>query len=92
MKSKLKIYKRHTYLFNPGDRVWINYKGRRHRDNGPAVERIDGTKYWLKNGKFHRLDGPAIEYSNSDSDRYWYIEGERYTEEEFKEISTEVEK
>lgn len=32
-----------------------------------------GDKYWLLNGKFHRLDGPAAEYTNGD--KYWYANG-----------------
>ena len=28
---------------------------------------------WFKNNKFHRLDGPAIEYVNGT--KYWYKEG-----------------
>jgi len=27
------------------------------------------------------LDGPAVEYANGD--KYWYIEGKEYSEEEF---------
>ena len=33
----------------------------------------DGNKYWYLNGKLHRTDGPAIEYSNGD--KSWYING-----------------
>jgi hypothetical protein len=29
-------------------------------ENGPAVERSNGTKYWYLNGERHREDGPAI--------------------------------
>lgn len=32
-----------------------------HRDNGPAIEGPD-CKMWLKNGLFHREDGPALTY------------------------------
>ena len=32
-----------------------------------------GTKYWFLNGKFHRTDGPACEYSNGD--KSWYLYG-----------------
>jgi hypothetical protein len=43
----------------------------------------DGTKEWkLPNGKFHRKDGPAIEYSNGN--KYWYINGTKYTEQQYK--------
>jgi hypothetical protein len=41
----------------------------------------NGTHEWYLNGKFHREDGPAIEYTNGS--RQWYLNGEEYTEEEF---------
>jgi hypothetical protein len=54
--------------------------------SNPQIDKY-GTKYWYnEKRKFHRLDGPAIEYA--DGDKFWYIEGEAYTEEEFnKKIS-----
>jgi hypothetical protein len=33
----------------------------------------DGIKYWYKDDKLHRLDGPAIEYENGCRD--WYQNG-----------------
>jgi hypothetical protein len=42
-----------------------------------------GDKYWrLPNGDLHREDGPAIEGSNNN--KYWYINGINYTEQEYK--------
>ena len=35
-----------------------------------------GTKHWYLNGKIHRTDGPAIEYSNGT--KCWYLNGERH--------------
>jgi hypothetical protein len=32
-----------------------------------------GTKFWFQNDKFHRVDGPAIEYA--DGLKYWYQNG-----------------
>ena len=43
------------------------------------VEFIGGTKYWYKEGKLHRLDGPAVEYVNGD--KHWYKEGKRHRED-----------
>jgi len=38
-----------------------------------------GNKFWkLPSGKFHRKDGPAIEYSNGN--KYWYINGKLHIE------------
>ncbi|SRR6266404_1876125 len=60
-----------------------------HREDGPALEYVNGNKYWYKKNKLHRLDGPACEYSNGDGK--WYIEGEPYTETEFiKKMSKQV--
>jgi hypothetical protein len=33
----------------------------------------DGTHWWYLNGKFHRVDGPAIEEANGS--RLWYLNG-----------------
>ena len=35
-----------------------------------------GDKYWFLNDKLHRLDGPAIEYS--DGTKVWYANGFRH--------------
>jgi len=53
-----------------------------HREDGPAIERNDGTKEWYANKRRHRMDGPAIEFANGD--KYWFIDGIRYTEEDYK--------
>ena len=41
----------------------------------PYYTEIDsyGDKFWYFNGKRHRVDGPAIEYSNGT--KYWYLNG-----------------
>ena len=38
-----------------------------------------GTKEWFLNGKLHREDGPAIEYSYGD--KQWFLNGERHRED-----------
>jgi len=56
----------------PG-RVQYTLYGKRHREDGPAVERANGDKeYWI-NGMLHREDGPAKEYANGDKE--WYLNG-----------------
>ena len=32
----------------------------------------DGTKRWYLNNKFHREDGPAVEYA--DGTKYWFLD------------------
>jgi hypothetical protein len=58
-----------------GRKTWWNY-GERHREDGPAVESVHGNQWWI-DGRFHRIDGPAIEYA--DGQVSWYLEGLRYT-------------
>ena len=53
-----------------GDKVWYLY-GKRHREDGPAVEYVSGHKEWWLNGKLHREDGPAVEWANGDKE--WYL-------------------
>jgi len=51
----------------------LNDKGELHSfNNMPAVRYSYGAKYWCKEGKLHRLDGPAVEYSGG---KCWYYEG-----------------
>jgi len=50
-----------------------------HREDGPAVEYADGSKYWYNEGKLHREDGPSIEYA--DGSKYWYNEGKLHRED-----------
>lgn len=58
-----------------GSHEW--YRGdKRHRENGPALERADGVREWLVNGELHREDGPAVE--RADGTREWWEFGERY--------------
>jgi hypothetical protein len=68
--------------YNGTKRWYLN--GRRHREDGPAVEYANGAKFWYLNGKLHREDGPAIEYTNGE--KYWYLNDKRLTEKEFNEI------
>ena len=56
-----------------GNKTWKNERGHFHRDDGPAIEYADGTKYWYRDGKLHREDGPAIESARKS--KYWCHEG-----------------
>jgi len=47
-----------------------------HREDGPALEWNDGTKWWYQNDRRHRTDGPAIEYINGF--KYYYLNGKYY--------------
>ena len=65
-------YGEYTVLDAGNAKRWY-LNGKRHREDGPAIEYTDGDKHWYKNGKLHRTDGPAIEYA--DGAKYWYING-----------------
>jgi len=39
----------------------------------------NGTRCWWLNGKWHREDGPAIEFA--DGNRYWYLNGQLHRED-----------
>lgn len=39
-----------------------------------------GNKVWYVDGKYHRLDGHAIEYS--DGSKEWFIDNKRYTKKQ----------
>lgn len=45
-----------------------------HREDGPAIEDVDGDKHWYVYGRCHRIDGPAIELTNSGC-KQWLING-----------------
>ena len=49
-----------------------------HREDGPAVERPDGTKEWYLNGEHHREDGPAVE--RPDGTKQWLVKGKLHRE------------
>ena len=55
-----------------GNVLWFK-EGYFHREDGPAIERINGDKEWWKDGQCHRLNGPAVEKSNGE--KYWYFDG-----------------
>jgi hypothetical protein len=64
-------------VYADGRKVWW-LNGKRHREDGPAVEYSGGKDWWL-NGKRHREDGPAVEYSNGGKD--WWLNGKRHRED-----------
>lgn len=69
-----------------GTKRYFNEKGQLHRENGPAVEWVIGTKEWWTigskewwvNGQLHREGAPAIVYGNGDKE--WWVNGQRHRE------------
>lgn len=56
-----------------GTQRWYDDQGCLHRDDGPAIEHADGSKFWYHRGVLHRDDDPAIEYSSGS--KVWYKNG-----------------
>jgi hypothetical protein len=56
-----------------GNKRWYNSNGLLHREDGPAIEYVNGTKFCYINDQNHREDGPAIEYENGNKE--WYLNG-----------------
>lgn len=59
---------------------WVD--GRLHREDGPAIDYVNGTQYWYKHGKLHREDGPAIMWW--DGRQYWFLDDLEYTFYQFQ--------
>ena len=66
-----------------GNKYWYK-EGYIHREDGPAIEYVDGEKLWYKEGKRHREDGPAIE--RVDGRKEYWKNGRMWTDEELNEI------
>ena len=82
----VKNHKGIFYFIEPGN--WIHSDGfplmeKLHREDGPAIELANGSKFWFLNGEYHREDGPAVE--GSDGSKYWYLNGISLTKKEFNQ-------
>ena len=76
------------FRFEGGDIFWYK-EGECHREDGPAIERYDGTKCWFKEGKLHREDGPAVELANGE--RQYYLKYKQYSYTEWYTIVNKLE-
>lgn len=65
---------------------WRNANGELHRDGDlPAIEYLDGTKYWAQNGKWHRGgDLPAIEFP--DGTKEWWVNNKRHRDNDLPAV------
>jgi hypothetical protein len=71
----MQIY--HVEVDNDKTVRWFDKpNGQLHRVDGPAVEYVNGSKYWYLNGQLHRTDGPALEYASGS--KHWYLHGQRH--------------
>ena len=60
-KIRQLIYKQQVKIIQYIDRVEYTIGGELWRLDGPAIEYTCGYKSWWKNGKKHRIGGPAFE-------------------------------
>ena len=61
----------YSRIDNEGNKLWYDSQGEFHRDEGPAQEIANGTKFWYKHGLRHREDGPAVELA--DGTKHWWL-------------------
>lgn len=64
-------------------KYWL--KNKLHREDGPAIECKDGSKFWFQNGERHRTDGPAVIEPNGNME--WWENGKRI-KMTFKQLET----
>ena len=55
---------------------WLN--GELHREDGAAIENLDGYNSWYLNGKQHRENGPARTWP--DGRQEWWLNGKHHRE------------
>ena len=67
-----------------GNKYWKNSHNEYHREDGPAIENIDGSKFWMINGQLHREDGPAVIWS-SGKPEYW-LNDKKLSEETYYKL------
>ena len=83
---KQKYWYKFVYVMNDElmyDYITENHKLKKnnilHREDEPAIIRLNGDKDWYVNGKRHREDEPAIIRSNGDKE--WYLNGKKHRED-----------
>ena len=72
-------------VLDNGVKFWF-HAGKRHREDGPAIEWGGGAESWYLNGDCHRTDGPAI--VRSSGAKHWYLDGKELTEEEHRKATS----
>ena len=55
--------------------TYIKYIEKHPKFTGCIID-CDGDKAWCLNGKYHRTDGPALEWA--DGSKHWYLNGKRH--------------
>ena len=65
-------------VYENGSKEWY-LNGKRHREDGPAIEWASGRKAWFLNGELHRGDGPAIQWA--DGTKSWFLNDKLHRED-----------
>jgi len=77
-------YKEYTVkVYDDGTVYWFNEEGQFNLEDGPAVTKADGTRFWYRNSKLHRTDGPAVIHSSGRKE-FW-LNGIFYSEKDYWE-------
>ena len=70
-------------VYDNGDKWWY-LNGKRHREDGPAIEWADGTKFWYLNDELLTEAEFNRRMSKSCSGKVVEIEGVKYRLEEVR--------
>jgi hypothetical protein len=62
----------HGLFIFPNDPFEHYEKGKLHRTDGPAVEKVDGRQLWYENRMLHRIYGPSLIWPNGVNGWYQY--------------------
>ncbi len=58
---------------------WKDENNWLHRDDGPALIKVDGAQHWYQHGTRHRDDGPAV--IEADGTQEWWQHGEYHRDD-----------
>jgi len=64
--------------------VWVKSE-KIHREDGPAIEFVDGGEIYMQKGKLHRTDGPAFIHITESGEiiHRYYLDGKEYSKGEW---------
>lgn len=64
---------------------------KKNQDNTTPYVTHNGSIIWVNaKGHWHRINGPSVEYANGSKE--WRIEGECYTEQEWRKKVKQIKK
>jgi len=70
---------------NISGKDFFNFSKEKRKEKPYCIIYPDGDKYWVVNNKFHREDGPAIEYIDQELDHCYYLNDIKYSFEQWCE-------